>query len=77
VVHKPHLLGGPGYHLPQGACDVLSPAERVSARWWEGEIPCRERVFADWLKFDRWLRDLVEASRPAQARRRGWRRLRG
>jgi len=56
VVHKPHLLAAEGRHLPPRD---LRDEERIAQLWWEGRLPCRERVFLDPPEFDAWLAQLL------------------
>jgi hypothetical protein len=58
-VHKPHLLVSEGRHLPPSAVAGLAIEQRTIHLWWEGELPCRERVFLDPPEFDAWLAELL------------------
>jgi Methyltransferase domain len=72
VVAKPHNIHtDPGYQFPPGFHERLTPEERVQTLFWEGELPCRERVFVDPAERDRWVASFVEARRRRKPRRRG------
>jgi hypothetical protein len=65
LVYKPHLLVREGSHLPPETLSRLSPEARVSRLWWEGRLPCRERIFSDPPAFDAWLAALLRRSAPS------------
>jgi len=60
---KPHLLGAPDRHLPQGSVDQLAPQQRVLQLWWDGTLPVREQILVDAGEFDGWLAGLLEDAR--------------
>jgi hypothetical protein len=62
LVYKPHLLVERGRHLPPETLQRLTPEGRVSRLWWDGRLPCRERIFSDPPEFDAWLAELLRRS---------------
>jgi hypothetical protein len=58
--------------FPVGFHATLTPEQRVTALWWEGALPARERFFADPAAYDAYLRDFVAAHRPRRIRARPW-----
>ena len=77
VVIKSHHLIKDGCHLPRGTVKDLPPEERVASLWWEGTLPCHERVYVGPGEFDAFIADLVERWTPTPSepgQRRWWRR---
>lgn len=58
---KPHLLGAPGRHLPEGTHLRRPPEERIIGIWWTGAIPAREQVLVGAEELDPWLAGLLDA----------------
>ncbi len=63
-------------HFPPGFHATLSPDERVSSLWWEGELTARERVMMSAEELDPYLAGFVDRElarrgmeRPSRARR--------
>ena len=65
AVHKPHLLGRDGSHLPAGSVDRLSPERRTTQLWWRDRLPCRERIHFGPEEHDAWLDALLAEARRA------------
>ena len=63
-VAKPHVIhANPDFHFPPGVGDVLTDEERVQSLFWDGALPCRERIFLDAGELDDYLAAPVEARR--------------
>ncbi|MBA2349187.1 MAG: class I SAM-dependent methyltransferase [Solirubrobacterales bacterium] len=63
-VFKPHVLHvqeDHGWTFSQAFAAGLAPEERVSALWWQGAVPARERLFDDPEGLVEWLRAPVLA----------------
>ena len=58
--------------FPVGFHATLTQEQRVTALWWEGALPARERFFADPAAYDAYLRDFVAAHRPRRIPARPW-----
>ena len=71
--HKSQLLDHRAAdRFPVGFHATLTPEQRVTALWWEGALPARERFFADPAAYDAYLRDFVAAHRPRRIPARPW-----
>lgn len=57
-LHSLHVRGH-GWTFSPAFAQALTPRERVSTLWWEGDFTARERIFYDVLAIQDWLREPV------------------
>jgi hypothetical protein len=77
---KHHVVNRTGSHLPAGAVDGLSLAERVQTFWWQDGFEVAERFMLTAEELDGFLAAAAaQATDPGARPRRGWlgRRLGG
>ena len=73
-IFKHHVVNRRGSHLPAGATEGLSAADRVQQLWWEGSFAARERFLLPAEALDGFLETFAREHVPPAPARRRWRR---
>jgi hypothetical protein len=73
-IFKHHVVNRRGSHLPAGATEGLSAADRVQQLWWEGSFAARERFLLTAEALDGFLETFAREHVPPAPARRRWRR---
>ena len=73
-IFKHHVVNRRGSHLPAGATEGLSAADRVQQLWWEGSFAARERFLLTAEVLDGFLETFARRHAPPAPARRRWRR---
>jgi Methyltransferase domain len=70
IVVKPHILHGrPELQVPRAVWESAPAEARVVRVWWEGELPCEERLFWDPAAYDAYLAEVVPEDPAPRGRR--------